>query len=76
VNAANLTSQFWLVAGSLASSNDYFKIEGLAWSTPSGDQPVPEPATLLEPAAVPEPATLGLLGLGLAALGFVRRRKQ
>lgn len=27
-------------------------------------------------AAVPEPATLGLFGLGLAAVAFTRRRKQ
>jgi hypothetical protein len=28
------------------------------------------------PASVPEPATLGLLGLGLAAMGFARRRQR
>jgi hypothetical protein len=30
----------------------------------------------LPPPSVPEPATLGILGVGLAALGFVRRRRS
>ncbi|MDH5446985.1 MAG: PEP-CTERM sorting domain-containing protein [Gammaproteobacteria bacterium] len=36
--------------------------------------PVEEPAPVVEPTPVSEPATLLLLGLGLAGLGFARRK--
>jgi hypothetical protein len=37
--------------------------------------PIATPNSVPNPGAVPEPGTLALLGLGLAGLGFVRRRK-
>jgi hypothetical protein len=47
----------------VASSSDYaFEFDNVAYDTSA-------------PNGVPEPATLGLLGLGLLGAGFVRRRK-
>jgi PEP-CTERM motif len=52
----------------VAGGYDFFQI----WDNPAGGG---EDVLLDSIASVPEPATLGLLGLGLAGLGFMRRRK-
>jgi len=62
--ALNLTGKYLIIAAALTgdATADYFKIKTLTGETPS--------------TSVPEPVTSALLGAGLLALGFLKRRSS
>jgi hypothetical protein len=65
-------TETWFVSGSDAGS-------GFAYSTPSSSGDFNGTVTFspeLAPRSVPEPGTLSLLGVGLAGVGLMRRRKK
>jgi hypothetical protein len=51
----------------------YNPVVPIGWNNPSGMRVQIISATA-DDNAIPEPATIGLIGLGLVAIGFIRRK--
>ena len=72
----NLTWTITIDINTFSGLDDFFFLDGPNSMTPMSLEVDPETTITIRARRVPEPASVGLLGLGLAALGFVRRRRR
>lgn len=72
--SAPIASQSLDFFGFIADAGEYFTGFGLSSAGGTGSAPVIDNVTLGQSGQVPEPATLALVGLGLASLRFSKRR--
>jgi len=63
--------EYWWTVPDTPSSDSRIKISAVG----DGPEDISAPFTIFAPTSIPEPATLSLLALGIAGIGYQRRKQ-